>query len=154
SLNRPTQPGPHDVESVQTPLVPAGRIEFDTEMEKLELTEERGTMTLTAYSRSGLYRRYQWSAGLPPVRIARGRLECAQIPSSGAGGLGPAVGAFDWPSGEFRVWAGQTAHAGTAIAEYVERPWFAGGAVTGDTFVHLDARLRSAIIYHRGSSVE
>jgi hypothetical protein len=155
TLSSPTEPGPHQIESVQTLLVPVNEIQFGTEVERIELTEEHGTINLTAYTAGGLLKTYEWTADSVPVQTAVNRPQCAQsLITTRAAGLGQAIGAFDRKDRLFRVWQGNSVRSQTMLAEYIERPWFAGGAFVGDSFVHLNDDMCSATVYRRDESID
>jgi hypothetical protein len=149
------RPGAYSVDSLQTPLVPVARIAFDAEVERLDLVEDRGTLWLTAHSPGGMRRIYAWNGDAAPVLARTDRSDCAPAAvTSRAAGLGQAVGTFDRSAGVFRVRAAGAVASGAVLGEYVERPWFAGGAVAGSTFAQVDDDFRSATIYRRETTVE
>jgi hypothetical protein len=148
-------PGQYSVDSRQTPLFPMGTLEFGTEVERLDLLEDRGMLALTAHSLDGVKRFYEWGPNTAPVLRRMEREECAPSRiTSRAAGFGQAVGAFDRGGGLFRVWDGTPQRVGAVLGEYSERPWFAGGAIAGSTFVQVNDDLRTATVYRRGDTVE
>jgi hypothetical protein len=154
-ITPPELPGAHTVESLQTPLLATGRIAFETAVERVDLVEDRGVLSLTARSAGGLSRTYGWSGAGAPVLLRSERSECAPAAiTMRAAGLGQAVGVFDRDAGVFRVHATGSRASDAVVGEYVERPWFAAGAAAGSTFVHVDDDFRSATIYRRETTVE